>query len=74
MKEMSMIQKIQTWVRSWFQDLMTEISKGVKWVFCTKLNVKGYSQTFGVDYTDTFAPAPRLDRVRLLLVIVAQNG
>ena len=60
---------------------------GVKWVFRTKLNadcsinkhkaklvVKGYAQIFGVDYHDTFAPVSRLDTIRLVLAVAAQNG
>lgn len=60
---------------------------GVKWVFRTKLNadgslneykdrlvVKGYAQIYGVDYSDTFAPVVRLDTIRLLLAISAQES
>jgi hypothetical protein len=60
---------------------------GVKWVYRTKLNpdgsvnkykarlvVKGYAQIFGVDFSETFAPVARLDTIRLLFALAAQNG
>ena len=59
----------------------------VKWVFKIKLNpyesinkhkvrlvVKGYSQQAGIDYKDTFALVARLDTVRTLIALVAQNS
>jgi len=60
---------------------------GVKWVFKTKLNpdglvnkhkarlvVKGYAQVWEVDFSKTFAPMARLDTIRMILAIVAQQG
>lgn len=60
---------------------------GVKWVYKTKFNAegeidkhkarlvaKGYAQQHGIDYTETFAPVARLDTVKLVLAIVAQNN
>jgi len=60
---------------------------GVKWVFKTKVNldgsvnklkarlvVKGYAQLFGIDYSDTFAPVVKLDTIKLLLALAAQNN
>ncbi|CAL2226145.1 unnamed protein product [Prunus armeniaca] len=59
---------------------------GVKWVFRTKLNengevdkykarlvAKGYSQQYGVDYADVFAPVARLDTIRVVLSLAAQK-
>lgn len=60
---------------------------GVKWVFKTKLNekgeidkhkarlvAKGYKQEYGVDYKEVFAPVARLDTIRLVISLAAQNS
>ena len=39
-----------------------------------RLVVKRYTQVFGVDSSNTFAPVARLDTARLLLAIVAQKS
>ena len=39
--------------------------------YCTRLVAKGFSQTAGVDYEETFAPIARLDSLRLLLSLTA---
>ena len=59
---------------------------GVKWVYKTKFDAKGeivkhkarlvakgFSQQYGVDYNETFAPVARLDTVRTILAISTQN-
>eukprot|EP00253_Pinus_taeda_P015702 PITA_15702 len=59
---------------------------GVKWVYKTKSNVegkierhkarlvvKGYKQQYGRDYEETFAPVARMETVRAVLSIIAQN-
>eukprot|EP00253_Pinus_taeda_P007207 PITA_07207 len=59
---------------------------GVKWVYKTKSNaegkierhkarlvVKGYKQQYGRDYEETFAPVARMEIVRAVLSIAAQN-
>jgi hypothetical protein len=60
---------------------------GLKWVFKVKrdkqgsvirhkarLVVKGYAQRQGVDYEEVFAPVARLEAVRLLLALPAQQN
>lgn len=56
-----------------------------KWVFRIKeepsgpryksrLCAKGYAQTKGIDYHETYAPTVRYDSIRLLLSVAAQNN
>jgi hypothetical protein len=60
---------------------------GVKWVYKTKYNVdgkvekhkarlvaKGFTQQPGIDYNETFALVARLDTIRMVLSIAAQNN
>lgn len=60
---------------------------GLKWVYKLKrdangdvhkykarLVAKGYVQTLGVDFKEVFAPVSRLESVRLLLTLAAQEG
>lgn len=61
-------------------------SIGVKWVYKTKLNadgkldkykarlvVKGYKQEYEIDYKEVFVPVARLDTIRLVILVAAQN-
>ncbi|XP_068319697.1 uncharacterized protein [Pyrus communis] len=58
----------------------------VKWIYQTKFNekgevdkykahlvTKGYSQQYGVDYAEVFAPVAQLDIVRVILSLAARN-
>ena len=73
MKELNMIKKNKIW------ELVHRPSNkkviGIKWLYKTKLNsngsvnkckaVKGYSQGYGVDFSQTFALVARYDTIRL---------
>src|SRR5207237_1428857 len=58
---------------------------GSKWVFKTKENpdgttrykarlvIKGFKQQYGIDYTETYASVGRLDTLRILLALAAEQ-
>ena len=39
-----------------------------------RLIVKGYAQTYGVDYSETFSPIAKLTSIRLLISLAATHG
>ena len=59
---------------------------GLKWVYCTKYNAdgtiqkykarlvaKGYTQTYGIDYSETFSPVTKIDTIGVLFSIAANK-
>ncbi|KAL0404254.1 UNVERIFIED_CONTAM: Retrovirus-related Pol polyprotein from transposon RE1 [Sesamum radiatum] len=84
-EEIACIEKNHTWDLVDLPDEKNIIS--VKWINKTKykedssiqkhkvrLVTKGYSQQFGVDFTETFAPVARMETIRIVLAISAQLG
>lgn len=85
MEELESIEENQTWSLTDLPPGRRAI--GLKWVFKvkrdehgavakykTRLVVKSYAQKQGIDYDEVFAPVSRLDTVRLLIALAAQEN
>lgn len=83
-QEIDAINKNQTW--DLVEHPTGKKSIRVKWIYKTKHNAqgeiekhkacfvaKGYKQKQGIDYQDYFAPVARLETIRLILALSAQN-
>ncbi|KAH9745481.1 hypothetical protein KPL70_004087 [Citrus sinensis] len=83
-EEIKAIVKNDTWELTTFPKGHKAI--GVKWVYKKKRNAKGeierhkarlvakgYSQKAGLDYDEVFAPVARLETIRLIISLAAQN-
>ena len=57
------------WVLRIKKDATGEIEK-----YKAHLVAKGFTQIYGIDYYETYAPVARLSSIRLLLTIAARNG
>ena len=83
-EEIKAIMKNNTWELASLPNGQKAI--GVKWVYKAKKNAngeierykarlvaKGYSQRAGIDYDEVFAPIARLETIRLIISLAAQN-
>ena len=84
-KKLKVINKNGTW--ELVDRLKNQKIIEVKWVFRIKYNldgsinklkarlvIKGYSQEYGVDFSNTFAPMARHDTIRVLVALIVKMG